>query len=468
MDAPDGYLNVTDYGYGSGTYISCSVWIKRTRPHPQRKVFQTRGKTRNCGSGPFFKAQMKPDAITITTGVIAHQLFHSANQQGYFVTELSVDGVAHGIQVRKSDLLVVEVIRRQREVRDDSGTQVQSFTRIGSYRPVEKYLTLSDSWDQTCEEWVAYASGLSDALFGWRAWASERIYGYYRNVGRLYRPIEYRFPDFNFKYGELDAFYWITDFGIYPKGWPGRFQACYLDAISNFEVADVNSLANILEGASAIVKCIADIRGIFHGDWEMDESTAVALKRAIRRKQAVIPRSHFSSRTSSAWLSYRYEFMTTIMDLKSYKMMLKRLGDLASITGNLHSTGYQRFDDQSYKVELIVDATHIVPANTVEFLAAVGVEPNLQNLWDLVPYSFVVDWFVNISRLAGIADQFGKAIDLPIKQAWFTYMSHYDGQHVFMRLPGKKLNVLPAYAEHQASTGTIVNRILDSLSLFSK
>lgn len=260
--------------------------------------------------------------------------------------------------------------------------------------------------------------------------------------------ISYSGGEFSFKNNELDTFVWAAEYNILKNGSAARFANAYSDAVQNLSLSDVNTLANIMESADALVSLASMLRAVFKKDFGK-------LIRAI--KDSLDPRD--------LWLKYRYAYLTSKSDVESYKKTLQRLGDLASLGQTITSTGFFSDETGSYKVEIKVDTSTIIPTDTVSFLTAIGVEPNAQNLWDLIPYSFIVDWFLHISDLLEWCDNWGSAINLEVKGCWFTYMSGYDSQHVFYRVSGRRPDIPPMYVTRHASAKTIKMRVADTLSL---
>lgn len=257
-------------------------------------------------------------------------------------------------------------------------------------------------------------------------------------------------PKFHFKFNEMEKFQWAAEFGILVDGSASRWSSAYANAVQSLDTAQVNTLANIIQAAEGLVTFGRAVRDIFHGDWGK-------IVRDLKR----------SADPRNLWLSYRYVYKTTELDIKEYAKMLQRLGDLATITGDISSSG--SFSDETgfYMVKIRLGIEQVVPKNTVEFLAAIGVEPNAQNIWDLIPYSFVVDWFFHISDLMEWVDRWGNAIDLPIKECWCIYKSAYESQQVYYRVPGRRPNIPPIYVSKEASSRTVKMRIADSISLFT-
>lgn len=125
-----------------------------------------------------------------------------------------------------------------------------------------------------------------------------------------------------------------------------------------------------------------------------------------------------------AWLEYRYGIRPIYYDLKGIYKYLKRHGELAarhtarasadSVTSSSTTSSYagiypypngtmcrlkvyyDRWTEQSQTVRAgVLYATEFSNAFTKR-LALLGVDRPMSSAWDLIPFSFIVDWFVSI------------------------------------------------------------------------
>lgn len=159
-------------------------------------------------------------------------------------------------------------------------------------------------------------------------------------------------------------------------------QAC-MDLYTTLPEAQMNTFANLLD-------IVGTLRDFKHGNFSGIGSMA------------------------DAWLSYRYAFNTTKSDIEEYAHLLNRLIDLCdreySLHGHFSKTYYAWQGDQkiAFEVEAHVTATskltQLDTRKIKNFMDRAGLKLNLLNAWDLVPYSFVVDWFLPISKLLGNMD----------------------------------------------------------------
>lgn len=101
---------------------------------------------------------------------------------------------------------------------------------------------------------------------------------------------------------------------------------------------------------------------------------------------------------AKGWLSYRYSYTTTKLDLEEVRKQLPLLlSDLSKVgrsrkqVGNLSSAAKLHVRD-AYQSRF-VDRLYT-------FLDRWGLAPTWENLWDLVPFTFMVDWFTDWADFA--------------------------------------------------------------------
>lgn len=116
---------------------------------------------------------------------------------------------------------------------------------------------------------------------------------------------------------------------------------------------------------------------------------------------------------SDDYLAAKYGILPTISDLQNIVRAVKKrkpskdLLDRTLLTKSHHAS--LRVDDISFTLEQHVKLCVDTNANTLDSIIRdvenVGFSPTLSNMWDLVPFSFVVDWFVNVGDLLDQADK---------------------------------------------------------------
>lgn len=103
------------------------------------------------------------------------------------------------------------------------------------------------------------------------------------------------------------------------------------------------------------------------------------------------------------WLWYRYTYSTTKMDVEEF---IEFFSDFKRKFNKQRFTVYSTFDDE--REEITVTWTcgvtlHTALKDWVDSIDAVvyklGLYPGMVNIWDMIPYSFVVDWFLPIGDI---------------------------------------------------------------------
>lgn len=246
--------------------------------------------------------------------------------------------------------------------------------------------------------------------------------------------------DLSYDYGELSAFEWWDLTGVLE----GRYRAlagqAYYNAATSLPKDACNSIANVLEAA-------ASVNDLLHGD--------------IGK---LLP-----SNPKDAWLFYRYQYNTTKLDIEEYRSLTDRLNKLVNLP-TLRSDGSASYGNLRCHCEITVDPTYMIPGSTKEWLSLYGFKLSAVNVWDMIPYSFVVDWFFSIGSFLEILEDENWAYELPITEAWTSFSSHGPGtQSTYFRVPGYFRAACPFldYSQRGASNKTIVKRILDSIALFT-
>lgn len=115
------------------------------------------------------------------------------------------------------------------------------------------------------------------------------------------------------------------------------------------------------------------------------------------------------------YLWYKYTYLTTELDLEAYyKFFLKWQQDTAHKSDvkriHLHYKpviGFNGDEDTQYTI--------ITDTYNCGILKALGLDLNLSNTWDALPFSFVVDWFVNLGDVLSSLDHNTTVASLTIR-----------------------------------------------------
>jgi hypothetical protein len=168
-----------------------------------------------------------------------------------------------------------------------------------------------------------------------------------------------------------------ADFSNY--WWNVLTQQAYLDCLQSMPRLNDNSISNLIELVGFVKSLVVD-------------------------RRIEIPKS-----LQSAWLAYRYQYQTTKLDAKQAIDFVHRHMDLGDLAREISCHGTSRVSYQDCSVTCRCRAG-ISPkeldtfANIWRALYTYGLQPNFYVVWDMIPYSFVVDWFIPIGNLAAVAD----------------------------------------------------------------
>jgi hypothetical protein len=225
-----------------------------------------------------------------------------------------------------------------------------------------------------------------------------------------------------------------------------------MEALETFPKLSDNSISNALEVLGFIKALVVDHR-------------------------IEIPKS-----LSDAWLSYRYQFTTTKLDIEEAVKFVRRNADLGGLERGISCYGTSTHTFENGTTVTCRCECLVLPqiVNTAERLLRTldtyGLNPDFYVLWDMTPFSFMVDWFVPVGDMLGVEDANAKFLSGEFyKIAWVCYSLSYTREfknaHVkcYTRWRGsvpKSMNSLYWLEPPSAGQKTTVFRILDAASIF--
>lgn len=171
---------------------------------------------------------------------------------------------------------------------------------------------------------------------------------------------------------------------------------------------------------------------------------------------------------ADAWLAYRYSYSTTKSDIHALSEFANRIAALPSV---IRSNGYYKDGDWEYRVSISVTSSYL--ASLVSFGEKWGLSLDAVNAWDLIPYSFIVDWVLPVSDL--LERWQSQSFAMQIQQtSWCSVRHEYVNEFGFKEIDYSRFLYEPqarfASVSHIAygpKTSTIVKRALDVLALFA-
>lgn len=245
--------------------------------------------------------------------------------------------------------------------------------------------------------------------------------------------------EFEFKYNELDSFEWWKLTGQLSHRLNADVASAFQDAALKLPEIQVNSIANVLEVAGSVTELLS--------------------RNGLRNKLNGL------KDVRNIWLGYRYSYNTTKSDIEEYAELTRRLCDLANAT-SFTSRGVFHDGDITVRCALDFDPRDILPQNTKDWLKAYGFKLNLVNAWDMVPYSFIADWFLHVGDFLEYFENWGNAIALKPKGEWYSISTLYDAQSTYFRIPGPRPHGLPKLQLGSWNGRNLFMRVTDVLSLF--
>lgn len=243
----------------------------------------------------------------------------------------------------------------------------------------------------------------------------------------------------------VQAFHSIIDAGIWPGYYASRFAGAYSNAVSALDGAEVNQLGTILELSQ----------------------TAVGLYKAVKTPmESLLNLLKAAKDPRELWLGYRYSYMTTKLDINSLTELSQTIDTLQSLCEDMFTLHGSVYDDGSrFTATLQLPLSKVIGELTS--LKAYGFDVSGADLWDIIPYSFIVDWFFRIGPLLEHFEQWGGSISVEPSEVWYSFYNYSDGLSQYMRVPGRRLEIVPTYTDAITSQKTIRMRIADTISLFS-
>ena len=226
------------------------------------------------------------------------------------------------------------------------------------------------------------------------------------------------------------------------------FAQAYYKMVDNIPALKSNTIANIVELRDGMVSALQGVNLGFSSKNNNLELLFSAQQLARGSEITSRQRSNISfvlaagNLASELWLSYRYSYNTTVSDLTEATNYAMRLVDYMSF-GCDRVNGRVQHNGIVYSCSAKVGHEYLFPKGLTNRMRNLGINLSAANVWDMIPYSFVVDWFVDISSVLTAFDQWISSQGIPISDIWYSAVSSYDdGSYCYLRVPGER-PVLP-------------------------
>lgn len=208
-------------------------------------------------------------------------------------------------------------------------------------------------------------------------------------------------------YPKQDTYLWLEEFH-----YGGTLQLPDIDVVMKFVQDAVQNLTSEVLSPT----------GCDYGDLAMEASkkartcqtNVISLLRDIRHPAEMIPKlknlAHLKAHANN-YLTVKYGVLPTISDLQEIVAAFKKMAFYdkngyrtlnAGYTTNVSS--FERSETLTQRIKIAVKQEDSMLQNLYQKFCSVGVFPTLANLWDLVPYSFVLDWFVDVGGFLEVVD----------------------------------------------------------------
>lgn len=199
--------------------------------------------------------------------------------------------------------------------------------------------------------------------------------------------------------------------------------------LSNFKPKDISLLSPSLEFESW-----GDLTHNALGNLQSLSANMIAFVKDLKDIKTLIPklRNLQNVKThANNYLAYQYGIMPTISDIKAIfesfsttkyydRTGLRRVSAYARSASSVDLHGMTWTARGIRRLHVAVDERDTGYKALVEKAREIGFLPSLTNLWDLVPYSFVLDWFIDVGSVLERIDTHHQLLNLDIP---YTIMS---------------------------------------------
>jgi hypothetical protein len=221
-----------------------------------------------------------------------------------------------------------------------------------------------------------------------------------------------------------------------------------MDAASALPEADVNLIGNIKEAFDYIKGAIQFLKSPASSMGELFQSFADP---------------------KDLWLKYRYVYKTNQMDAKEINNLVSRLDYLSACSeSELTTQAWTDVGSVRYGATMRFPISSVLPNDVYSLIKQFGLQVKPSNVWDLIPFSFMVDWFADIGNKLSFLEDWAGAVELKPMNLWFILRANdVDGVDVYMRIPGQVPVVPPMYMQKTASGKAVTMRVADTISIFT-
>lgn len=285
---------------------------------------------------------------------------------------------------------------------------------------------------------------------------------YYKGYTRISRSELVKYPQKYYPDHELKS-HWENvfsspdmDYSDSPTTWSSSRYTCdkYSSIFSprllkNYLLSQSLEIRNIDASYSSNTKSRYELVSKTLEDLDAINTNLIAFVKDLKDVKSLVPKLQNLRKLkthASNHLAMQYGVLPTISDLKEivgaftkaaqYDRFGRKLGYSAdTYTFSTKARSGETVKGSRTQRAKIAVRTQDSSLNTfLESLENVGFGLNFENIWDLIPYSFIVDWFVDVGDFLSDIDNRIRLARLPIE--YITYSDKYESLFVYNRPPG--------------------------------
>jgi hypothetical protein len=299
----------------------------------------------------------------------------------------------------------------------------------------------------------SYLGAFPDSEEGAMSFARRAAYDY--QIGGLYPtrpPDAYLYNEYSFSAGD------ITE--VEPR-FTDRFDSYIYGDISSAGAHFESGLANAYVNAARGLPHLAGMNNISNV-----LQTATLLKDFLHGELTSL------GKVGDIWLGWRYSYSTTKMDIEEGADLAFRMLELTRLVGSkyLRTNGFYSTNGWNFRASLRVQFD--VLGELQSFAERFGIALNGYNAWDMIPYSFVADWFLHIGDILERWEAQKYALKVPVDSCWLSAqtegINEFGCHEVFYRRFSGRPNLNVAdldLVSHGPSATTVVKRAVDVVCL---
>lgn len=236
---------------------------------------------------------------------------------------------------------------------------------------------------------------------------------------------------------------------VYDNRYHYGIQKAYIDAIQNLPQQTVNNVQNVLAILGSLMALAKGNPKLVIDRIEDGKS----LKRAF----------------SEAWLAYRYQYQTTAMDIHETADYLIRY---AQSKKGIKCNGFYKEEYEgvtyTYRCSFHLQGEDVVGLQSD--IQKLGLELSAYNAWDLVPYSFIADWFLRIGDRLKFYENRNRALKLSPGPVWYSVVKQFETdvsvEDYYWRWQGDPPYISPTLTlDGDPSKSTLIKRAIDVFAL---